>query len=169
MDSVADIYLLETIKSFKGLKSTAEKALQQVSDADLFYKKDDESNSIAIIIKHLSGNMKSRFTGFLTADGEKPDRNRDSEFVDERLSRDELMKRWNEGWDCLLNTLSGLTVSDLLKIVTIRGEEHTVIRALNRQLAHYAYHTGQIVYICKEILSDAFKSLSIPRNRSVKP
>ena len=168
MSTIADTYLLETIKSLKGLKSTAEKAIEQVDDKGLFYQKDEESNSIAVIMKHMSGNMMSRFTDFLTTDGEKANRNRDYEFVNDKVDRDELMKHWQSGWDCLFVALSELNEGDLLKSVFIRNEEHSVIRALNRQLVHYSYHTGQIVYICKEILSDKFKTLSIPRNKNIK-
>jgi hypothetical protein len=112
--------------------------------------------------------MKSRFTDFLTTDGEKPDRDRDSEFTRERLSRDELMRRWETGWKKLLETLSSLNINDLSKEVVISGEKHSVLRALTRQLVHYAYHTGQIIYICKEIKSADFKTLSIPLNNSRK-
>ena len=163
MQEVGEVYLLETLKSLKGLKSNAEGAIAQISDEELHYFPDTESNNVAIIMKHMAGNMVSRFTDFLTTDGEKKWRDRDQEFVDESKSREELFKLWNKGWDILLKTISDLKSEDLLKIVTIRGEEHTIIRALNRQLAHYAYHTGQIVYLCKHIRTSEFQSLSIPR------
>ena len=165
MNEVAETYILETIKSFRGLKSISEKAIDQIGDEEMHYCPDSESNSIAIMIKHLAGNMLSRFTDFLTTDGEKEWRNRDSEFIDDGKSREELFEFWNKGWSLLFEVLSELTTDDLLKIVTIRREEHTVLRALHRQLTHYGYHTGQIVYLCKHIRSTDFQSLSIPRKR----
>jgi hypothetical protein len=165
MNPTGENYLLETIKSFKGLKSTAEKAIAQISDEELHYFPDTESNNVAIIMKHMAGNMISRFTDFLTTDGEKVWRKRDGEFIDEGKNREELFEIWNKGWQVLFETLSLLTADDLLKIVTIRREEYTVIRALQRQLSHYGYHTGQIVYLCKHIRSTGFQSLSIPRNK----
>jgi hypothetical protein len=162
------VYLLECTKGFRGLKSNAEKALEQLADADLHYVPDKESNSIVILMKHLAGNMLSRFTDFLTSDGEKPDRNRDGEFIDDITSRSQLMDYWNKGWNCLFDALSQLGPDDLLRTVTIRGEPHTVLRALQRQLVHYAYHCGQIVYIAKMIRSEDFHSLSIPRGESGK-
>lgn len=164
MSEIGEIFLLESKKSFRGLKSNAEKAMEQISAEDFHFFPEKESNNLTILIKHLSGNMVSRFTDFLTTDGEKPDRNRDDEFIDKGESREELFKKWEEGWKCLFNVLDKLNSEDLSLIVKIRNEDHTVIRALNRQLAHYAYHTGQIVYICKLIQSSNFKSLSIPRN-----
>lgn len=165
MSDIAEIYLLETIKSLKGLKSVSEKAIEQISDEELHFQFDPESNTIAILMNHISGNMMSRFTDFLTTDGEKEWRKRDNEFIDENKNRDELFANWNKGWDCLLNALINLKPEDLLKKVQIRNEEHTVIRALKRQLVHYAYHTGQIVYVCKQIRKSNFQSLTIPRNK----
>ena len=162
----AETYLVETIKSFRGLKSNATKAIEQITDEELHYRPDPESNTVSIIIHHMAGNMLSRFTEFLTTDGEKEWRKRDEEFENTFYSRDDVIKLWDKGWDCLLKTLESLTVDDLTKKVFIRGESHTVIRALLRQLAHYAYHTGQIVYICKHLRSKEFKSLSIPRGQS---
>src|SRR6185436_6493932 len=147
-------------------KSNAEKAIAQVEDKDLHFQYDQESNSIAIIMKHMAGNMLSRFTDFLTSDGEKPDRNRDGEFIDDFSSRDALMAYWNKGWNCFLETLASLKEEDLMRIVYIRGEAHTVTRALQRQLAHYGYHCGQIVYVAKMIRSKDFKTLSIERGHS---
>jgi len=164
--SVAAEFILETLKSLKGLKSTAEKAMAQISDDEFHYAPDEESNSVAVLMQHMSGNMLSRFTNFLTEDGEKSWRKRDDEFIDDNKSNDQLSETWNKGWDCLFLLLGSLREEDLLKKVTIRGEEHTVIRALQRQLAHYAYHTGQIVYLCKLIRKSNFESLSIPRGQS---
>ncbi len=166
MNSVNELYLLEVLKSLKGLKSNAEKAMEQISGNDYHFQPDPESNSVAILMKHMAGNMISRFTDFLTTDGEKSWRKRDDEFIDDRKTETELLTFWNKGWDCLLGTINSLKSEDLLKTVFIRGEEHTVLRALQRQLVHYSYHTGQIVYLCKQIRKSEFKSLSIPRNPS---
>jgi hypothetical protein len=164
--TVAKTYLEESIKSFHGLKSNAEKALAQLKDEELHFTPDPESNSIAIIMKHLSGNMLSRFTDFLTTDGEKPDRNRDNEFIDEFTSRAELENYWNKGWSCLFQAMESLKEDDLLKTIYIRNESYTVIRAIQRQLSHYAYHCGQIVFLAKQIRSTEFKTLSIARGKS---
>ena len=164
--NASSVFILETLKSTKGLRSTAEKAMAQIGDGEMHYAPDDESNSVAVMMQHMAGNMLSRFTNFLTEDGEKPWRKRDAEFMDDDQTRDQLMEAWNKGWDCLIGVLESLREEDLLKVITIRGEEHTVIRALQRQLAHYAYHTGQIVYLCKLIRKSNFKSLSIPRGQS---
>ena len=164
--SVSKVFLEESIKSFHGLKSNAEKALVQLADSDLHYQPDPESNSIVIIMKHLAGNMLSRFTDFLTTDGEKPGRNRDNEFIDDFTSLEQLMNYWNEGWTCLFKALDELKEDDLLKTVYIRNEPHTVIRAMQRQLSHYAYHCGQIVFLAKQIKSKDFKTLSIARGKS---
>ena len=163
-----ELFLEESIKSFKGLKSNAEKATEQLSDQELHWSFNEESNSIAIVMKHLAGNMLSRWTDFLTTDGEKPNRNRDGEFEDDFTSRAQLMEFWNKGWKVLTDTLNGLSEDDLLKTVTIRNEPHTVIRAIQRQLAHYAYHCGQIVYVAKQLRGKEFKTLSIPRGESAK-
>lgn len=165
MSEVAELYLLETIKSLKGLKSVSEKAIAQITPEELHFRPDPESNSIAVLMKHLTGNMMSRFTNFLTTDGEKEWRKRDDEFIDDNLTREELLNNWNKGWDCLFNALLNIKPEDLLITVQIRGEEQTVIRALNRQLVHYAYHAGQIVYICKQIRKSDFQSLTIPRGK----
>ena len=158
--TVGELYLIESVKSFQGLKSN--------SDLQFHEHPDEESNNVAIIVKHLAGNMLSRFTDFLTSDGEKSDRNRDSEFIDEFTSRKEIMDYWEKGWSCVLNILKSLDQNDLQKIVTIRNEEHTVLRAIHRQLTHYAYHCGQIVFLCKHLKQKEFKSLSIPRGESEK-
>lgn len=159
-------FLEESIKSFRGLKSNAEKAIEQLSDDELHWAMNSESNNIAIIMKHLAGNMVSRWTDFLTTDGEKADRNRDGEFEDHFKSRDQLMQYWNHGWKLFLETMNGMNEDDLLKTVYIRKEPHTVIRAIQRQLAHYAYHCGQIVYAAKQIRRKEFNTLSISRGKS---
>lgn len=164
--SLANVYIEECIKSFRGLKSNTEKALAQLSDDELHFQPDPESNSVAIIMKHLAGNMLSRFTDFMTTDGEKPNRNRDNEFIDDFSSREQLMSYWNNGWACLFKALNELTPDDLLKTVFIRKEPHTVLRAIQRQLSHYAYHSGQIVFLAKQIKSADFKTLSIARGKS---
>jgi hypothetical protein len=144
----------------------AEKAFAQLKDEEFFLALDEEANSIGVIIKHMSGNMRSRWTDFLTSDGEKPDRNRDAEFVlADETSRDGLMEQWEEGWGRVFNAIGPLQPEDLGRKVFIRGEEHSVIEAINRQLTHYAYHTGQIVFLAKHIRSVDWKSLSIPRKR----
>ena len=137
----------------------------QISEDEMFVSKNEDSNTVAILIKHISGNMKSRFTDFLTTDGEKSWRNRDGEFTSEKWSREKLMGKWEDGWQCLLDVVEALSPSDLKKQVLISGEINSVIRALQRQLVHYAYHTGQIVYICKEIRSIDFQTLSIPKKK----
>ena len=145
-------FLENTIGVFNNYRALAEKSFAQLSnESDFHYMPDEESNSIATIMKHISGNMVSRFTDFLTTDGEKPTRNRDAEFMDDHLTREELVKMWNNGWEVFMNTLVSLTENDLMKTVTIRGEALTVLQALNRQTAHYAYHIGQIVFLAKHI------------------
>ncbi len=168
MNSISEEYLLESLKSFKGLKSNAEKAMDQISDSQFHVQIDQDSNSISTLVKHLAGNMLSRFTDFLTTDGEKEDRNRDGEFIDDFKSRQEVMEFWEKGWSCLFDTLASLKSDDLQKIVLIRNEEHTVLRAIHRQLTHYAYHCGQIVFLCKHLKKSEFKSLSIPKGESLK-
>ncbi len=166
MSDPGEIYLLECLKSFKGIKSTTEKAIVQIKDEEMHWSSDPESNSVAIILRHISGNLRSRFTDFLTTDGEKPDRNRDAEFVDSGISREVLLSEWETSWKILFDTLGQLTSASLTQTVYIRNEPHTVIRALQRQLVHYAYHSGQIVYLCKQIRAGNFKSLTIPRGAS---
>jgi uncharacterized damage-inducible protein DinB len=161
-------YLESVIMVFNSQKALADKAVAQLKDEELHYQPDPESNSIAIIIKHLAGNMISRWTDFLTSDGEKPYRNRDSEFEEGKESKEQLLARWEEGWKVFNATLDSLSEDDLLKTVKIRGEGLTVIQALNRQVSHYAYHTGQIVYLAKHIRSESWKSLSIPKGRSAE-
>jgi hypothetical protein len=160
------LYLLETLKSFKGLKSNAEKAIEQISEDELHYTPDPEANPVSVIMHHMAGNMLSRFTDLLSTDGEKPWRKRENEFLDTIKSKKELFELWENGWKRMLDALQSLNETDLSKTIYIRNEAHSVLRALQRQLAHYAYHTGQIVYICKLIRSREFTSLSIPRGQS---
>lgn len=159
-------YLDSAKKQFAQYKALGEKSMAQIPEEKLFWQISEQSNSISTIVKHLSGNMRSRFTDFLTSDGEKSWRNRESEFENDLDSRDLLMARWNEGWDCLLATLDELQEKDLSSFVSIRNEKHTAMEALNRQLAHYAYHVGQIVFLAKLISGQNWKSLSIPRGQS---
>lgn len=154
------------IKQFHYYKSLGDKTIAQVEDAALFYQFNEESNSIAIIIKHLHGNMVSRWTEFLTDDGEKEWRNRDAEFEVVTTTREELLALWESGWQCLFKALNGLTTEDLDKIIYIRNQGHTVEEAIHRQLAHYPYHVGQIVYIGKMLCRTEWQSLSIPKNTS---
>lgn len=161
-------YIEDSIALFRFYKKTAERAMEQVTDEELFATLDEEMNSIAIVVKHMTGNMRSRWTDFLTSDGEKPDRNRDTEFVEPPATREELLKRWNEGWDGVFHALDPLTDSDLERKVTIRGEPHSVMQAINRQIAHYAYHCGQIVFLAKHFKASEWKSLSVPRNKSAE-
>ena len=159
-------YIEDSLSLFRYYKKLAEGAMDQVTDAQLFEALDEEMNSIAIIAKHMAGNMRSRWTDFLISDGEKPDRNRDSEFVEPPTTRAELMKMWNEGWERVFKALEPLTDSDLERKITIRGEPHSVMQAINRQIAHYAYHVGQIVFLAKHFKGSDWKSLSVPKNKS---
>jgi hypothetical protein len=158
-------YLKTAIKRFEYYKSLGEKTFDQLNDEQLLWRYNEESNSIATIIKHLSGNMLSRWTDFLTTDGEKEWRNRDSEFENELRTKAQILELWNTGWRCLMHTLQGLSAADLEKTIYIRGEAHSVTDAINRQLAHYPYHIGQIVFIGK-MLADNWASLSIPKGQS---
>jgi len=159
-------YLIDIRKLFQYYQSLGEGAMSQVSDKDLFMKYDPNSNSIAVIVKHISGNMLSRWTNFLNSDGEKDWRDRDGEFEYDIGSRKELMEVWNRGWDCLFSTLNGLEPSDMSSIVYIRNSGHSVSEALNRQLAHYASHIGQIVFLSKMIAKDKWQTLSIAKGAS---
>jgi hypothetical protein len=159
-------YLESAIKQFEYYKMLGDNTFHQLTDEDLFYQYNKESNSIAMIVKHLYGNMISRWTDFLTSDGEKEWRNRDAEFENNFNNRNELLDKWNAGWDCLLNSLKSLTVDDLNKVVYIRNQGHTITEAINRQLAHYPYHVGQIVFIGKMLLEKKWASLSIPKGTS---
>jgi hypothetical protein len=159
-------YLESVTKQFEYYKMLGEKTFLQLEDEKLFWKYNDDSNSIATIVKHLWGNMLSRWTDFLTSDGEKEFRNRDAEFENDIKSRDELLEKWNEGWNCLFNTIKSLASSDLEKIIYIRNQGHTVTEAINRQLAHYPYHIGQIVFLGKMLTDKGWVSLSIPKGDS---
>jgi hypothetical protein len=161
-------YREDSIALFRFYKKMAEGAIEQVSDDQLFATLDDEMNSIAIIVKHMSGNMRSRWTDFLTSDGEKPDRNRDTEFVDPAATRGDLMRIWHEAWEKVFQALMPLSDADLNRTAIIRGEPHSVMQAINRQIAHYAYHCGQIVFLAKHFKGAEWKSLSVPRNKSVE-
>jgi hypothetical protein len=168
-DSLAEHYLEDALRTFRDYKKLAERGLEQVADEEFFRALDEEANSLAVIVRHMSGNMLSRWTDFLTTDGEKPDRNRDMEFViAPEMTRAEVMARWEQGWKCLFDALEALRPEDVLRKVLIRGEEHTVVEAVNRQLTHYSYHTGQLVFLAKHFRSTAWKSLSVPRNRSAE-
>lgn len=159
--------LEDALALFRNYKTMAEKAMAQVNDEEFFQQVDDESNSIALIVKHLAGNMRSRWSDFLTADGEKPDRDRDGEFVAEAAdTRASVEARWNEGWRIALATLEGLSDKDLQRKVSIRGEPHTVLKAVNRNLTHLAYHTGQIAFLAKHLPGQRWQTLSMPRNRN---
>ncbi len=159
--------LEDALALFRNYKTMAEKAMAQVNDEEFFQQVDDESNSIALIVKHLAGNMRSRWSDFLTADGEKPDRDRDGEFVAEATdTRASVEARWNEGWRIALATLEGLSDKDLQRKVSIRGEPHTVLKAVNRNLTHLAYHTGQIAFLAKHLAGQRWQTLSMPRNRN---
>jgi len=165
-ESLALHYLEDALKGFRAYKKLAEKALAQVSDEELFATIDEEANSIAVLMKHIAGNMFSRWTDFLTSDGEKPNRNRDAEFViEDGTSREQLTEFWNKGWQTLFDALEPLTEKDFQKEVIIRGEKHSVVQAINRQMSHYASHVGQIVFLAKHFRSTEWKSLSIPRNK----
>jgi hypothetical protein len=159
-------HIEDSIAVFHYYKKLAERAMAQVADEQLFAVLDGEANSIAIIVKHMAGNMRSRWTDFLTTDGEKPTRNRDSEFVDPPATRVALLREWEHGWATMFRALEQLTDADMARTITIRGEAHSVMQAINRQLAHYPYHVGQIVLLAKHFASDRWESLSVPRNRS---
>ena len=167
-EKIIQDYLDDARKAMRAYKKLAEKALDQLKDDEYFVKLDDESNSVAVVMKHMAGNMFSRWTDFLTTDGEKPNRNRDYEFVIESdTTKDNVRDYWERGWQCVFDAIDPLQIEDLDKRVYIRGEEHTVVQAINRQLMHYAYHIGQIVFLAKHFRALDWNSLSIPRNRSV--
>lgn len=159
-------YIKSARRQFEYYKDLADKTFDQVQDEKLFFKYNEESNSIAIIVQHLWGNMLSRWTDFLTTDGEKDWRKRDNEFEEVVKTREELLIKWNEGWKCLFNAMDSLKEEDFLKTIYIRNQGHSVMEAINRQLAHYPYHIGQIVFIGKMLANENWKSLSIPRNKS---
>lgn len=159
-------YLESVKKQFEYYKLLGEKTMAQLDDDQLFYQYNEESNSIATIVKHLSGNMLSRWTDFLNSDGEKEWRNRDSEFENDIRSREQLLEVWNKGWDCLFEAIQPLNHEDLNKIVYIRNQGHSVVEAINRQLAHYPYHIGQMVFLGKMLAKNGWQSLSIPKGSS---
>ncbi|TDO72826.1 uncharacterized protein DUF1572 [Flavobacterium chryseum] len=163
----ADTSYLESVKKqFLYYKMLGEKAMDQLEPEQLFVSVNEDTNSIATIIKHISGNMLSRWTDFLTSDGEKEWRNRDAEFENDLQSKEEVLATWNKGWDCFLDALNSLKAEQLSDIIYIRNEGHTVIEAINRQLAHYPYHIGQIVFYAKQLKNSSWDSLSIPKNKS---
>ena len=168
-EDLAAHYLEEARRQFRGHKRLAEGALAQLSDDQLFRTPDPESNSIAIVMRHINGNQRSRFTDFLTTDGEKPNRHRDQEFELPAESRDQLMNAWERSWDVVFNALDSLTPGDLMKNVTVRGQPLTVLQAINRQVAHYAYHVGQIIFLAKHWKGTEWRSLSIPKGKSHSP
>ena len=161
-------YTQDSLSLFRYYKSLGEAAMAQCSDKALFTVLDPESNSIAIIVKQLVGNMRSRWTSFLTTDGEKPDRNRDSEFEAPAETRVELLEMWEAGWRCLFEAIEPLTDADLAKTITIRTEPHSVMQAISRQLAHYSYHLGQIVFLARYHCGDQWKTLSVPKKKSAE-
>jgi hypothetical protein len=167
MSTIESHFLEEIRRQLRGYKRMAEGAIAQVTDEQLLITLDPESNSIAILVKHIAGNMRSRFTDFLTTDGEKPDRHRDQEFeLTSEPTRDELLRWWEQGWVGMFRTLDSLKPDDLLRTVYIRQEPHTVMQALNRALAHYASHVGQIVFLAKHLGSHNWRTLSVPRGKS---
>jgi len=159
-------YLDSIKKQFEYYKMLGEKTMAQLTEEQLFWQYNENSNSIGTIVKHLWGNMRSRWTDFLTSDGEKEFRDREAEFENDINSRKELMEKWEEGWDCLFTAINSLGPNDLAKIVFIRNQGHTVTEAINRQLAHYPYHIGQIVFLGKMLAANGWKSLSIPKGNS---
>lgn len=165
--SIGAHFLEDALRTFRDYKQLAERAFAQLDDADFFRTIDQESNSVAVNIKHIAGNMISRWTDFLISDGEKPDRNRDLEFVMlPETTRAEMLAYWEKGWQRTFEAIEPLRPEDLMRNVTIRGQNHTVIQAINRQIAHYAYHVGQIVHLAKHFKSNEWQNLSVPKNRS---
>ena len=168
-DAIVQNYFEDAVKALRAYKKLAEKAIAQLNDEEFFVTLDEESNSVAVVMKHMAGNMFSRWTDFLTSDGEKPNRNRDMEFVIEpQTTKDDVIDYWERGWKCVFDALEPLRLEDFEQTVAIRGEEHTIVEAINRQLMHYAYHVGQIVFLAKHFRSAEWKSLSVPRNRSAE-
>lgn len=168
MNEIIENYHTDAVQSFRNYKKMAERAIEQVSDEEFFDAIDAEANSIGVIVKHIAGNLRSRWTDFLTSDGEKPDRYRDTEFEMIGDTRGSLTQFWETSWQVLFDNVEPLTADDFSKTVTIRGETHTVAEAINRQLTHYAYHIGQIVLLAKHFRSTDWKTLSIPKNRSAE-
>jgi len=166
MDSLGTVFLESAVKRLTNYKSLCDATFMVLTDADFHYLPNEESNSIAVIIQHMAGNMLSRWTDFLTTDGEKEWRNRDEEFVINRMPKQDLIALWERGWTCCIDAIKQLNENDLLQTITIRTEPLTVVDAINRQLAHYPYHAGQIIYIAKMIKNQQWISLSIPKNQS---
>ena len=167
-EQIIENYLKDAIESYRSYKRMAEKAMAQVSDEEFFRVIDAEANSIAVIVKHIAGNQRSRWTNFLTSDGEKDDRDRDTKFEMMEETRKSLMKFWDSGWQTLFAAIEPLTTADFSKTIMIRGEPHTICEALNRQMTHYAYHIGQIALLAKHFRSGGWKTLSVPRGRSAQ-
>jgi hypothetical protein len=161
-------YIEDSLALFRQYKRLAEGAMEQLTDEQLCYSLDSESNSVAVIVKHMVGNMRSRWTDFLTSDGEKPNRNRDSEFLEPPSDRKSLMDAWEHGWECVFAALEPLTDADLGRTVMIRGEAHSVMQGINRQIAHYSSHIGQIIFASKHLASGHWKTLSVPRYHSAQ-
>lgn len=159
-------YLIDSVRVFQYYKNLADRAMAQVSDQTLTIALDAESNSIALIVKHMAGNMRSRWTDFLTTDGEKPDRHRDTEFEAAAATRAELSAQWEAGWKCMFDALAALSEGDLQRTVMIRQQPHSVMQAINRQLTHYAYHVGQIVFLAKHFAAGEWTTLTMPRKKS---
>jgi Protein of unknown function (DUF1572) len=167
--TVPAAYLDEAFRSFRGYKRMADGALAQLNDEDFFFLPDPESNSVAIVVKHIAGNLRSRWTDFLISDGEKPDRNRDQEFILTAAdTREDLMRRWEQSWETVFNTIKSLKPEDVTRTVTIRGDAHTVLQALNRSVTHVAYHVGQILYLGKHRRGKDWTTLSIPKGKSAE-
>jgi uncharacterized damage-inducible protein DinB len=161
-------YSDDALKSFRNYKKLAERAIGEVTDEEFFAAIDEEANSIAVVVKHIAGNLRSRWTDFLTTDGEKDFRDRDTEFETVSDTRDSLMEFWETGWQTLFDAIEPLSADDFSRTVTIRGQPHTVVEAINRQLTHYSYHIGQIVLLAKHLRSTEWKTLSVPKNRSAE-
>jgi len=161
-------YIEDSLALLRQYKKMTERAMEQLTPEQLYTTLDPEMNSIAVIVKHMTGNMRSRWKDFLTSDGEKPDRDRDSEFVEPPETREDLMRRWEEGWAYVFGALEPLSDADLARQVTIRGEPHSVMQAINRQIAHYASHCGQIIFLAKHLQHERWKSLTIPRKGSAE-
>ena len=168
MKQVIENYHSDAVQSFRNYKRLAERAIEQVRDEEFFAAIDAEANSIGVVVKHIAGNLVSRWSDFLNSDGEKPNRNRDTEFEIIGDTRESLMEYWERGWKTLFDSLEPLTAEDFSRTVTIRGEPHTVVEAVNRQLTHYAYHIGQIVLLAKHFKSSDWKTLSVPKNKSAE-
>jgi hypothetical protein len=167
--SLGQHFLDDALKTFRDYKKLAEGAFAQLDEEDFFRTIDTESNSVAVNMKHMAGNMLSRWTDFLTTDGEKPERNRDIEFVMlPGTTKEDMLAYWEKGWRCVFDAVEPLKPDELMRTVTIRGQDHTVVQAINRQIAHYAYHVGQIVYLAKHFKSNDWQSLSVPKNKSAE-